>query len=369
MDTPNNPHDRLFRLVFSRPSAASAFLQSVLPEQATEALDWSALKLEPGTLVEPSFRDRHSDLLFLTEERGARSKPRFVYLLLEHQSTPDPDIELRLLGYMVRIWERWRAEKGRAPLPPILPCVLYHGARPWAGPEPGPRTRQPRQPSQPSQPGHSGEAGGDPFEPYHPSVAWHLYWIQKRDRFEALRHHAEVFLALHLLARATQGEMREILPLLPAGFGRILERPEGPRVSGEMVMYITQQGSDIRADELKAFLEGKMGTKQGGQVMSEFDRVMGLARQEGRAEGWQEGREEGWQEGRQEGRQEGWQEGLGQGKILALRRALIDLIRIRLGSSAVTPAVEQQLERLDIDGLSKAIQRAATAERLEDIFK
>jgi hypothetical protein len=134
--------------------------------------------------------------------------------------------------------------------------------------------------------------------------------------------------------------MREILPLLPAGFGRILERPEGPRVSGEMVMYITQQGSDIRADELKAFLEGKMGTKQGGQVMSEFDRVMALARQEGR------------------------EEGLG-----ALRRALIDLIQIRLGSSAVTPAVEQQLERLDIDGLSKAIRRAATAERLADVFK
>jgi predicted transposase YdaD len=146
--------------------------------------------------------------------------------------------------------------------------------------------------------------------------------------------------------------MREILPLLPAGFGRILERPEGPRVSGEMVMYITQQGSDIRADELKAFLEGKMGTKQGGQVMSEFDRVMALARQEG----WQEGREEGREEGRQ-------------GEILALRGALIGVIRIRLGSSAVTPAVEQQLEVLDSDGLSEAIRRAATAERLEDIFK
>jgi hypothetical protein len=135
--------------------------------------------------------------------------------------------------------------------------------------------------------------------------------------------------------------MREILPLLPAGLGRILERPEGPRVSGEMVMYITQQGSDIRADELKAFLEGKMGTKQGGQVMSEFDRVMALARQEG----------------------------LWQGELSALRRALIDVIRIRLGSSAVTPAVERQLEGLDSDGLSEAIRRAATAHRLEDIFK
>jgi hypothetical protein len=181
-----------------------------------------------------------------------------------------------------------------------------------------------------------------------------------------------VFLALHLLARATQGEMREILPLLPAGFGRILERPEGPRVSGEMVMYITQQGSDIRADELKSFLEGKMGTKQGGQVMSEFDRVMALARQEGleegrhegRREGREEGRQEGWQEGREEGREEGRQ-----GEILALRGVLIGVIRIRLGSSAVTPAVEQQLEGLDSDGLSEAIRRAATAERLADIFK
>ncbi len=99
-----------------------------------------------------------------------------------------------------------------------------------------------------------------------------------------------------------------------------------------------------------------MGTKQGGQVMSEFDRVMALARQEGREEGRHEGREEGREEGRQ-------------GEILALRGVLIGVIRIRLRSDAVTPAVEQQLEDLDSDGLSEAIRRAATAERLADIFK
>jgi hypothetical protein len=82
--------------------------------------------------------------------------------------------------------------------------------------------------------------------------------------------------------------------------------------------------------------------------MSEFDRVMALARQEGLEAGWAKGREEG---------------------LGAFRRALIDLIRIRLGSSAVTPAVEQQLETLDSDGLSEAIRKAATAERLEEIFK
>jgi hypothetical protein len=185
--------------------------------------------------------------------------------------------------------------------------------------------------------GPFGGRPGDPLKRYHPTFEWHLYWIRKQDQFEALKQHAEVFLALHLLARATQGGMRGILPLLPGGFERILERPEGTRVSGEMVMYITQQGSDIRADELKSFLEGEMGTKQGGQVMSEFDRVMGLARAEG--------------------------------QLLARRQSLTDVIRSRFGFGAITPSIEKHLDGLDADGLRETLRRAATAEKLDDIFE
>jgi len=56
----------------------------------------------------------------------------FLYVLIEHKSTPDPEIILQLLGYPLRIW-RWLIGEGisvRA-LPPILSLVVYHGAREW----------------------------------------------------------------------------------------------------------------------------------------------------------------------------------------------------------------------------------------------
>jgi len=95
-----------------------------------------------------------------------------------------------------------------------------------------------------------------------------------------------------------------------------------------------------------------MGTKQGGQVMSEFERVRRLA----------------WEEGYREGFEKGYREGIEKARLL-LRPILIDVIRIRLGSSAVTPAVEQHLDDLDPDGLRETLCRAATAERIEDVFE
>ena len=38
---------------------------------------------------------------------------------------------LRMLRYMLRIWERWLATKQGLPLPPILPVVLSHDERGW----------------------------------------------------------------------------------------------------------------------------------------------------------------------------------------------------------------------------------------------
>lgn len=55
-----------------------------------------------------------------------------MYLVFEHQSTPDGVMMLRLLEYFVRIW-RWHLEVAKLglPLPPILPLVLHHSEQGW----------------------------------------------------------------------------------------------------------------------------------------------------------------------------------------------------------------------------------------------
>jgi predicted transposase/invertase (TIGR01784 family) len=86
-------------------------LASVLPDEVVAAVDWSTLTLEPGSYVDAALRQSHSDLLFRVQAKGGR--PVLVYVLVEHQSEPDPWMPQRLYEYIGRIWARWRRERPR----------------------------------------------------------------------------------------------------------------------------------------------------------------------------------------------------------------------------------------------------------------
>ena len=129
----SKPHDHLFRSVFGEdkePEAAS-LLQAYLPPAVSRELRWSSLTWQSVSFIDDRLRDSESDLLYAIR-RTADGAPAWVYVLLEHQSTPDPWLRLRLLKYSIRIWER---DRHRHPsedrLRPIVPLVLYQGGRVW----------------------------------------------------------------------------------------------------------------------------------------------------------------------------------------------------------------------------------------------
>jgi predicted transposase YdaD len=127
-----NPHDHLVRSIFGRPDRAAAELRAVLPPALLARVDLDTLTPVPGTFVDAKLRDREADLLFTV--RGRTGGEWLVYVLLEHQSSVDPWIPLRLLEYQLRIWGRWRSDHPEAArLPRIVPVVLYHGERAWTG--------------------------------------------------------------------------------------------------------------------------------------------------------------------------------------------------------------------------------------------
>ena len=127
----SKPHDHLFRAVFEEESEAADLLRAYLPQQVSRELVWSSLKLQSVSFVDDRLRDSESDLLFAAR-RKAGGVPAWLYVLLEHQSTPDAWLRLRLLKYSVRIWERdRRRHPGEEQLRPIVPLVLYQGRRRW----------------------------------------------------------------------------------------------------------------------------------------------------------------------------------------------------------------------------------------------
>ena len=127
--TIHQPHDKLVKSTFSDPDNARAFLQAHLPRKLARRIDWNTLSLVSGSFIDPEFAATSSDLLFTAQIDG---HPAFLYILFEHQNQEDPLIGLRLLTYMVRIWnDHLRTNPGAAKLPPILPLVLAQDNKPW----------------------------------------------------------------------------------------------------------------------------------------------------------------------------------------------------------------------------------------------
>ena len=70
------------------------------------------------------WRRNETDLLYSVEREGTAT-PVLVYVLLEHQSTPDRWLRLRLLGYCVQVWQQWhRNHEDEQRLPLLVPVVL-----------------------------------------------------------------------------------------------------------------------------------------------------------------------------------------------------------------------------------------------------
>ena len=125
------PHDKLFRNIFADPHEAASFLRVHLPSALVERLDWSSLTLEETSFVDEALEESESDLLYTVQVQET-AQAAHLYLLFEHQSSPDKWMRFRLLKYMCRIWdESFKQHPDQAELRPIIPLVFYQGESRW----------------------------------------------------------------------------------------------------------------------------------------------------------------------------------------------------------------------------------------------
>ena len=123
------PHDALFKWAFEAPTDAAALLRELLPPTISEAIAWETVEDARSSFVDLTLGDHHSDLLFAARLRTG--EPDFAYLLLEHQSTDDASMPLRMLSYQAQIWARFRKDQAEASLPPVLGVLISHCTGGW----------------------------------------------------------------------------------------------------------------------------------------------------------------------------------------------------------------------------------------------
>ena len=110
----------------------------IIDSDIVNALDFRRVQRVNTTFIADNLREQESDLVFLVPFRGIDQTEVMIYILLEHQSTPDPSMGFRLLFYMCQIWDqqrqKWLAEKvlkSEWRFRPIIPVVFYTGTQEW----------------------------------------------------------------------------------------------------------------------------------------------------------------------------------------------------------------------------------------------
>jgi predicted transposase/invertase (TIGR01784 family) len=128
----HHPHNLMVRAVLRDLAEATSFLQRHLPQEVSQALHWSTLTLLEGSFVDEDLRASEADFLYEIE-RLSGEESIWIYVLLEHQSTPDRWMRFRLLKYCCRIWDMsFRVYPDQRELRAIVPLVFYQGERSWS---------------------------------------------------------------------------------------------------------------------------------------------------------------------------------------------------------------------------------------------
>lgn len=125
----HRPHDALFKAAFGTAEGAAGLLRAIMPSAIVEAIAWTSLAVEPSSFIDEELEDLHSDILFSARLRDGDKV--LLYVLVEHQSSPDAHMPLRMLAYLVRIWERFRGRTPHERLPVIVPVLISHAPDGW----------------------------------------------------------------------------------------------------------------------------------------------------------------------------------------------------------------------------------------------
>ena len=129
-----HPHDRFMKDMLSLPERADLLLRERLPEAVTKCLSDDPPEPMQDSFVDERLREYFSDRLFRVTTVNGRSA--FLYVLIEHKSSPDTKVGWQLLKYMVEILKQWEKEnQDWDRLPAIVPLVFYHGAEEWKIPD------------------------------------------------------------------------------------------------------------------------------------------------------------------------------------------------------------------------------------------
>ncbi len=134
-----NHHDTGYKELFSYPEFVQQLIEGFAPPEIAGLMDFTTLQNHSGNYITPLFEEKFEDVVWSLEVHWQGAAQRvYLYILLEFQSTVDQAMPVRLMHYVACFYDHLLKSKATTigeGLPPVLPIVLYNGARRWSAPQ------------------------------------------------------------------------------------------------------------------------------------------------------------------------------------------------------------------------------------------
>ena len=128
----HNAHDSGYKKLFSNHEFLRQLLTGFVNEDWIKDIDYSTIVRLDKSFVSDEFNERESDLIYKAEFNG---QELYIFILLEFQSTVDRFMSLRMLHYIVELYEDLLKNHRIKTLPAVFPVMLYNGKKRWTAPE------------------------------------------------------------------------------------------------------------------------------------------------------------------------------------------------------------------------------------------
>jgi predicted transposase YdaD len=314
-------HDQAYKLLFSHPQMVRDLLEGFVRDDWISELDFSSLEKVSSRYVSDDLRKRSNDVVWRVRWG---TEWVYVYLLLEFQSGVERYMAVRIQNYVSLLYQdliRTKQLGAGGKLPPVLPIVLYNGARRWRSPvvldeliQRGPRA----------------------LAPYQPQMRYLLIdeGLYLESELETLRN-----LVAALVRLENSRTPVDVLRIV-SSLAEWLKAPEQASLRRAFVVWINRV---------------ILARKPGGPVVGVEELEVMSTLLEVRMREWDEA-------SREKGREEGLQEGLREGEALLLHR----LLRQRFGE--LPDWVWPRLQQADTAQLDQWGERVLSADSLGAVF-
>ncbi len=247
---------------------AKEFLQQHLPKDLMRVLDLNGLEICKDKFHHVNLKSKITDMLYRAPLKEDSTTFSYIAVLVEHQSTPQKTMPLRVLSYETAIMHQHMERYGVVSL--VYSIVFYNGRLPW---------------NYSCDIKDLIQAPQELIEHY-ALQPFQLVDLNQISDLELRRNQWVGVMSLamkHVYDRDILPALREMMDLL-----KIVEKQRGGDLVLSLLYYLHERGEVSNLQELHKLVASELPT-EGGRAMTIAEMLRQEGRQEGRLEGLQTG--------------------------------------------------------------------------------